>query len=185
MTNPIRLSGDNMRIRLDRFNIIFLLATVALAGLAGCKSAESDKNKELSTLRVHTQAATEGATAVPVFRENPVLVRIEPAPLLTEGEVAKAAVVEVVGGFAIEVQFNRHGSWLLEQYTTANRDRHLAIFSEFGATTNETRWLAAPRITHRIADGKLVFTPDATREESERIVRGLTNAAKKLQKNAW
>ena len=46
--------------------------------------------------------------------------------------------------------------------------------------TTEARWLAAPRISQRIKDGVLVFTPDATREEAERIVRGLNNVAIKL-----
>ena len=34
-----------------------------------------------------------------------------------------------------------------------------------------------PRIATRITDGVLAFTPDATRAEAERIVRGLNNAA--------
>ena len=43
----------------------------------------------------------------------------------------------------------------------------------------EGRWLAAPRINKRIADGVLVFTPDATREEAEQIALGLNNLAQK------
>lgn len=189
MANPIRLSDGNMRIRPDRFNIIFLLVTAAmLASLAGCQSPESQKKKLLSTLRVHAQMVSESANAsatVPVFRENPVLVSIESSPLLTEADVTSAAVVDVVGGFGLQVRFNRHGAWLLEQYSVANKGRRLVIFSQFGDTANEARWLAAPRITQRIPDGTLVFTPDATREEAERIVLGLTNAARKLQKNVW
>ena len=172
-----------MRIRPDRFNIIFLL-TVALAGFVGCKSPESEKKKELTTLRVHMQANTDGAQSadvVPVFRENPVLVSIERAPFLSEANVTSAEVVDVMGGFALRVQFERRGMWLLEQYTTLNKGRHLAVYSQFGTTTNQARWLAAPRITQRIADGILVFTPDATREEADRIVRGLNNAAREYK----
>jgi hypothetical protein len=43
----------------------------------------------------------------------------------------------------------------------------------------DCRWLAAPVISHRIGDGVLVFTPDATREEAEEIALGLNNVAKK------
>ena len=78
---------------------------------------------------------------------------------------------------SIFVQFDRRGTWLLEQYTTANRGRRIAIMSQFG----QVRWLAAPKISKPITDGTLVFTPDATREEADRIVRGLTNVAKKMQ----
>jgi hypothetical protein len=35
-------------------------------------------------------------------------------------------------------------------------------------------------MTKRIVDGKLVFTPDATREEADRIVRGLNKIAKEM-----
>jgi hypothetical protein len=70
------------------------------------------------------------------------------------------------------------GGWLLEQYTTANKGKHLAISAEFG----EMRWLAAPKITQRLGEGRLVFTPDATREEAERIVDGVNRVAKRAQK---
>jgi hypothetical protein len=169
-----------------RFSIIFLLAAV-LAGFVGCKSPESEKKKELTTLRIHVQASNDGAQSadvVPVFRENPVLVKIERAPFLSEANVASAAVVDDLGGFALRVQFERRGRWLLEQYTTLNKGRHLAIYSQFGTTPNQTRWLAAPRVTQRIADGVLVFTPDATREEADRIVRGLNNLVRENKKKS-
>lgn len=175
-----------MRIRSDRFNIIFLVV-VALAGLIGCKSPESKKEIELTTLRVHVQAsadAADSADVVPVFRENPVLIKIERAPFLSEANVTSAEVVEVMGGFAIRVQFERRGMWLLEQYTTLNKGRHFAIFSQFGTTTAQSRWLAAPRISQRIADGVLVFTPDATRDEADRIVRGLNNAVREAKEKS-
>lgn len=175
-----------MRIRPDRFNIILLLAA-ALAIFVGCQSPESEKKKEQSTLRIHAQGDAGGpqtGNVVPVFREHPVLVRIERTPFLTEAEVSKAEVVDALGGFAIKVQFDRRGTWLLEQYTTTHRGRHFAIFSQFGTSTNEARWLAAPRLSQRIADGCLTFTPDATRAEADRIVNGLNNAASKLHKSA-
>jgi hypothetical protein len=184
MTHSIRLSGGTMRIRPDRFNIILLLAA-ALAGFVGCKSPESEKKNELTTLRVHVQARSDGmqnAETVPVFREHPVLVSIARTPLLSEADVAGAKVVDVMGGFAIQVQFDRRGMWQLEQATTINKGRHFAIFSQFGTNTNQARWLAAPRISKPITDGYLVFTPDATREEADRIVNGLNNAARETKK---
>ena len=86
------------------------------------------------------------------------------------------------------MQFDRHGSWLLEQYSTQNLGRHFAIFSQFAAPPdqklNQGRWLAAPKLTQRITNGVLTFAPDATREEAEQIVVGLNNVAKKLHKTA-
>ena len=71
------------------------------------------------------------------------------------------------------------GTALLEQCTTRNRGRRIAIFSQFGEKMKDYRWLAAPVISRRITDGVLVFTPDATREEAEEIAAGLNNVAKK------
>jgi|SRR6266404_4656018 len=167
-----------MRIRLDRFNIYLLLALLAIFCAPGCKSL--GKKKEASTLRLHLEVAPDGTDKngpVPIYRANPIFVNVEKDPFLNEGRIAKAAVVDVMGGFAIFVQFDRRGSWLLEQYSTANKGRRVAILSQFG----EVRWLAAPVMTKRISDGTLVFTPDATREEAERIVRGLNNVAKEIQ----
>lgn len=167
-----------MASRLCRFNSYFLVALLAFSG-AACQSM---KKKEASTLRVHlevNQDATGKNAPVPVFRQNPAYVNVENAPFLTEAHVASASVVDALGSFQIMLQLDRRGTWLLEQYSTAHRGRRIVIFSQFG----ESRWLAAPVMSKRIADGLLVFTPDATREESERIVLGLNNVAKESQKN--
>lgn len=167
-----------MRTWLQRFNIYLLLALVAVAASSGCKTF--GKKKEASTLRLHLEVnedASGASSPVPVYRASPVYVNVEKQPFLNEATISKASVVDVMGGFAIFVQYDRKGSWLLEQYTTANKGKRMAIFSQFG----EVRWLAAPVITKRITDGALVFTPDATREEAERIVRGLNNVAKEMK----
>jgi len=123
--------------------------------------------------------------------------------------VSEAKVVNTLGGFALHIQFNREGMLLLEEFTGANRGKHLAIFSQFatlsdhdhpasgdahaaGVTNasghahagkkeklNQGRWLGAPRINQHISDGALIFTPDATREEAEQIALGLNNVVRK------
>ena len=50
----------------------------------------------------------------------------------------------------------------------------------FGASPD---WLAAPLIRRPIADGVLTFTPDASREEAEKIVKGLNNVTEKIKKD--
>ncbi len=93
--------------------------------------------------------------------------------------VESAKVVDTLGGgFAIQVKLDWEGAQLLDGVTTGHQGRHIVVFSDFG----QKRWLAAPVISKRISDGVLTFTPDATREETERIVRGLNNVVKKEKK---
>jgi len=103
----------------------------------------------------------------------------EKKPFLSEEFVASAKVVDEVGGFALRIQFDHQGATMLEQITTENRGRKIAIFSQFAEKLVDYRWLAAPIISHRITDGVLVFTPDTTREEAEEIALGLNNVSKK------
>lgn len=164
-----------MAARLFRFNAYLLFAALF------CVGCETFRKKEASTIRFHLEVnedASRRSSPVPVYRANPMTVNVQNSPFLSEAHVSKASVVDAMGAFQIMIQFDRRGTWILEQYTTANKGKHIAIFSQFG----QARWLAAPEITKRIADGVLVFTPDATREESERLVKGLNNVAKVAQK---
>lgn len=156
---------------------LYLLLLVVSIGTGGCASSEERaRRKEASTLRLYlekTYDPGDKTTVVPVFRENPKLIRIAKNPFLDEGHVKSARVVDVVGGFAILVEFDFHGALVLENISNSFRGRRIVIFSTF----TDGRWLAAPVISHPITDGRLLFTPDATREEAERIVRGLNNVA--------
>lgn len=176
-----------MRIRVNRFNI-YLLAAVALAVVCGCQSAEKKQKKQSAIFRLHIESRpdqTQRTLEVPVYREDPIKVNIERRPFVTEEMVKEAKVLDAVGGFALQIQFDRSGRNLLEQYTAGNINKHLVVFSEFTSLTNVdvqvTRWLAAPVITGRISDGILTFTPDADRAEAEHLADGLNNVAKKLK----
>jgi preprotein translocase subunit SecD len=174
-----------MMIRPQRFNtyLLVMLAAAAVA-VCGCQSTSAKMPKNLlSTLRLHVEASLDGTKAsesVPVYREKPVWVNVEKVPFLTEANVSSASVVDGVGGYVLRIQFDHDGTVLLEECTAANRGRKMAIFSQFGKDIKDYRWLAAPMINHRITDGILVFTPDATREEAEEIALGLNNVAKKV-----
>jgi hypothetical protein len=65
----------------------------------------------------------------------------------------------------------------LEQYSAGNPGRHFVIFGQWGDKLANGRWLAAPLITHRIANGVLTFTPDLSRPEADQMVLGLSNVA--------
>lgn len=175
-----------MLIRSNGFNL-YLVSALMLSLVAGCKTADSKDKKLLSTMRLHLEARPDpmGRTeTAKVYRQNPIEFTIDKAPFLSEAQVKEAKVVDVTGGFALQIQFDRQGSWLLEQYTSANRTKHILIISQFvepgEEKINQGRCLAAPKINNHITDGRFIFTPDATREEAERIALGLNNVAKKL-----
>jgi hypothetical protein len=148
----------------------------------GCKSnAERQREREISTLKLHLETPADGSPftmTAKVLRENPVLVSIAGTPFLDETSLERATVVATAGGHAIQLQYDRHGTLVLESVTSNSRGRRIAIL----ATFPESRWLAAPKFSQRLTTGVLTFTPDASREESERIVRGLNRVAQKLKK---
>ncbi len=174
-----------MKIRLVTFNTYLLAALL----FAGCQSAQEKREaaesrkqkKELTTIRFHLEAAgdtTGRAEPVPIFRAAPVLVNVIKDSFLDERDVIKAMLVDNVGGFSIQIQFDDHGTFVLDTVSASNKGKRFAIMTE----ATDRRWLAAPIILRRISDGVFTFTPDATREEAIRIVRGLNNTSDKLRK---
>ena len=169
-----------MVIRLVRYNS-YLLAACCLGLLPGCQSASSKREKQLATLRVHLEVPPDGTdrTQIVNIGHTPAIeLTVEKDQFLDESEIIDAGVVDTIGGFAILVSFDRRGSMMLEQYSAKNPGKHFAIIAQFGEKLVETRWIAAPLIQHRISDGRLGFTPDATREEADELVLGLNNHAK-------
>jgi preprotein translocase subunit SecD len=169
-----------------RWNIngIFWACTLA-ALLCGCETTEEKKEKKEQTLlNLHMEMVPDGSkrdAPVPVFRQRPEMVTIDTTPFLNNSSVKGAEMVDVEGGYGIRIEFDGHGRGVLEAFTARNVGKRIAVY----AAWPEVRWLAAPRIKRRIADGVFIFTPDATREESERIVRGINNVAKKVSKGRW
>ena len=169
------------------FNLYLLSAALLLAG---CASEKSKSAKLLSALRVHVEAKTDVAgalgttTTISLIRSAPVTVTVNRSPILSENDIGAAALMATPGGFAVEVQFNSMGTLTLEQFTAANPGKHLVIFAQWGEKGSDGRWIAAPLITHRIANGLLAFTPDLSRKDSDRLVLGLNNIAKKNSKGA-
>lgn len=171
-----------MMKRFWRFNLHFVVLLL-VGGLLGCAtSAERTEKNQLTSLRVHLEGRRnimqDGGKAV--FRSGMEL-DILPDIITSDLDLESAEIVEAVGGFSLRLTFNAHGRFKLETLSTANRDKRLAIFMQWDIDKDQTenRWVAAPLLRGRITGGTLVFTPDATREEAERLVRGLNNAVKK------
>ncbi|MBI3192477.1 MAG: hypothetical protein HYZ36_07420 [Pedosphaera parvula] len=178
-----------MKICRAAFNI-YLLA-ILMAWATGCETTKpaadtattkpsKANRKKFTLLRLHLQANPDGTdhtAQVAIYRKNPMTMTVNSSPFLSEANVMAASVVEDHDVLAIRIQFDRTGAMMLENVTTAYKDSWIAIFANF----TEPRWRAAPYVDHRITDGVLTFTPDATREEAQRIVDGLNNVAKKLE----
>ena len=170
-----------------RFNL-YLLAALLIAGLfSGC--ATDDKQKtgtKMGTLRVHvaTHSNLPGrGQTVKVLRTNPVEVTISGDPILSEGSVLHASVIDTRGGgFAIKVKFDEDGTWILEQNSAANPGGHFVIFGQWPGSTG--RWLAAPLIPGRIANGELSFTPDCSYAEATNLVTSVNYSAQKIHEGS-
>jgi hypothetical protein len=165
-----------------RFNL-YLLSLLALTLACGCQT--NSKSKQLSTVRVHIECAANTSASgqtVSVLRDEPVDITITAVPFLSEANVLSATLLDATGGCAVKIQFDGTGTWMLEQYTSANSGKHLVIAGQWGKKPVISRWLAAPIITQRIANGQLTFTPDASHEEMQEWVQGLNNVAKKNAK---
>ncbi len=116
-----------------RFNLYLALAA-ALALLCGCQTHWHRQKGPVSALRVHIQVNPDSlgtSQTISVLRSDPVLVTISRNPILTEANIVAAKVIDVQGGFAIEIQFDENGTWLLEQYSAANPGGHFAIWSQW------------------------------------------------------
>ena len=170
-----------MKVLTRQFNIYLALAVViGLTG--GCQTGDSKTKSAI--LRVHIEASSDptgGSQQISLLRSAPVLVTIRREPILSEAYITAAKVIEARGGFALRIQFDEHGTWLLEHYTAINPGNHLVIFGQWGDKMTDSRWLAAPLVARRISNGVLAFTPDCSREEADRLVDGLNNVAKKNQ----
>ena len=179
-----------MRMDSFAFKLCFAAMAVALASCGGCRTSTSKPKGLVATIQFHlevTPDASGWSMPVKVLRQQPVTLNVQKQPFLDERNVTNAVVVETLGGFAIKVQFDDYGTQLLEQYSTANRGQRCAILCRFGENkVFEQRWLAAPIFTRTISDGTLLFTPDATRAETDKIVEGLMNATKpNRKKETW
>ena len=164
-----------------RFNIYLCFAVAMALLVTGCHSSEKKKKKDMTMIELHLEVNPDGASdnkPVPIFREHPIYVNVEDAAFVDTPDVESARIVEDMGGFMIQLKFNWRGTQLLNSITTANRGKRIAVFAVFP----EGRWLASPVVHRSISDGTFTFTPDATRAEAERIVKGLNAVTADLKK---
>ena len=169
-----------MKTRIARFNAFLLAALAVLSGLmVSCSSP--GEGKGLASIQFHLEMNPDGTDKigpVTIGRSVPFQVTVDKVSFLSERQLLEAQIVEHEGTFAIKLKFDQKGTWLLEQYTTAHRGKRAAIMARW---EGQGRWIGAPRMEQRQADGTFEFTPDASREETEKFVEGLNKSAKAIQ----
>jgi preprotein translocase subunit SecD len=178
-----------MRAGLLWFNTNLLALAIAVAAMTGCASGKSpttSRKKAIATLRLYLTTPPNAGyeTDTVTIVGSPVVIRKE--PFLFESSVERAMAVEVTGrGYQLEVQFDSHGTMVLDSITAENRGRHIAVLSQFGRSAKDKKnrqvWLGCPQIRQRITDGVFIFTPDCSFEEAQLIADGLNTIAAKNQ----
>lgn len=146
------------------------------------KKSKKEKPKLNKSLRVYVETKhdiEERSLPAVVGRSSPMKFMVEKLPILNEVHVESAALLDQPGSFQVQVKFNSLGARILESYTAAAAGRHLLIMTELN---KEGRWIAAPLIRRRLGNGILIFTPDASREDMDLLVRGLNQMVEKNRK---
>jgi len=164
-----------------RFNLYLTLLLAVV--ICGCGTFHKKKPDKISAVRIHMEApvGVPGQTrTVTVLRSSPLVVTVDIHPVLSEQNLLAAQLIETPGGFAVRLQFDETGGWMLEQATASNPGKHLVVFGQWGETSGDGRFLAIPLITGRNSSGVLSFTPDCSREEAQRFVDGLNEVSKMM-----
>lgn len=179
-----------MHSRLRFFNTragIVVAGVTLLLLVGGCAGVWPRKRASVH-LRFHLESAVMDpahTVSVGVGRDSGLFVVVEGRPFLDESNVLDLSVVDQFGGFSFKVLFDRRGTWLLEQASTTHRGRRCVIYCEFTHSgTNISRWIAAPVLTGRIADGVLIFTPDLTRSEADALVKAVQPVIRRNKKES-
>jgi len=126
-----------MKSYVHRFNIYLALSSLFFA--AGCASHRekvSFAKGEQSTIRLYLEGnrGDIGGTGTVLVGQERLPFTVERAPFLMENDLRKAVMVNDPGpngGVSIELTFNEHGSLMLDMLTTANKGKHIIIFSQF------------------------------------------------------
>ena len=167
---------------------LLLIAALTFASCASTKSELEDGKAPKDAAAVVRFFAESNmnpdwrARKVQIIRNSPVEVIINSDAFLDERDVARARVIDSVGGFAIAIEFTSHGLMALNMESTSLRGRRIIIYARWNEKKVAVeRWLAAPQVTRPIENGVIAFTPDCTREEADLFVLGLNQVAIKLE----
>lgn len=150
-----------------------LAFTLAATLAAGC--ALFQKKPEESTLRIYEQVDSalpaETVQTVEIPRAG-LKLTISPFPTLSERDVQSAELYDTAGGKAIFLRFDPTGTVSLDEMTTRNRGRYLAVLINNHPVS---AWL----VDQRIINGQFLVEGDFTDEEAKKVVDDLNKLSKK------
>ena len=172
-----------MKFRFRRINWNLALFLVLTLGAAGCAST-SKKDEKISTVRLHFEVnpqMVQRSIEVSVLRAHPLRLTVAEEALVHEGYLSAAEIISSGGTHSLKLTFDPAGKRLLETETAVSLGKRIAIFAQFP----EPRWLAAPVVTGRNAEGTITFTPDASLEECRRLIDGLNLVIAKRKKDRF
>jgi preprotein translocase subunit SecD len=157
----------------------FLKLLAAIFLFAGCNyPVEIKRNKAQFALFIE-EFPQQGAKTMllKVYQASPKMVHVALKPVLVGGPgmLKETRVVDTQDGLhAIQLNFTVRGQALMEYLTTNYRDRRLYVVvaqSDQSKTNGvNSRCIGASYIRQTLRASSMVFTPDASREESESIV---------------
>ena len=113
------------------------------------------------------------------YQASPRFVHIDPNPVLKgdSGMITASKVIDTQDGlYAIQLDFTTLGQSVMEHITTNFRSRRLYVVVAQSADNSKTnrvemKCIGAKYIQQTISAPYMIFTPDATREESEDIIK--------------
>ena len=159
-----------------------LLAALVLAPGLGCAARDQHGHKlKPAQLRLHLEShqdVSERLITVTLGRAAPFSFSVERGQFLKDDQIVAAALAEGEGLYSIKIKLDRQGETILNQLSSANSGKRIAVWADFG----EVRWIGSVLIEKRMTKGELTFTPDTTREEAEKIVDGVNYLAKLYRK---
>ncbi len=148
------------------------LAALALL-VAGCESS----TRKYTMLGVYLQTPAqlpERQRTIVVVPNPPLSVAVGRLPELREVELVSARAIKTPTRKQLVMQFNRHGTVVIENFTTERRgELYVLVLNRVP--------IAAPAIREPIRDGRLVVDVDLADEDLDKLVEGLNAAAKDAQ----
>lgn len=160
------------------------LAIIAVGALTvGCQSPGGGNKKPLTQLKVYIESSDNDLRSLDlsVFQRDPITITVDKTPVLQEVDLEFADLISDEFGHTIRLRFNRRGGWILESETAQNLGQTMVIVAGF---EDFDRSIAAWPIRTRNGSNGLEFAPDATLEESRRIVEGLRNVIAEVNRFA-
>jgi hypothetical protein len=154
---------------------VAIVFSCLLATSCGVLSGASSGGKSEVALSFHEEAGVgdnAGLVNVVVIPETNLRIPIDTFPIITERDLVKATYQETVAGPAIALEFDPHGTFMLDHATTRGRDRYLVI------CINDNP-IAAWYVNKRITDGKFVLFAHFTEDTAKQYIAAWEKQIKK------